>query len=114
MRLWVEFYLDEDVSVLLATLLRARGFSARTTEEEGRKRASDADQLAYATDRGWTIITHNRKHFEALDRHYRTLGQTHAGIIIATRQTEYPMADRLADLFNHLTADEMAGLLLYI
>jgi hypothetical protein len=30
-RLFIEFYLDEDVSVLVADLVRARGFIASTT-----------------------------------------------------------------------------------
>ena len=32
-RLFAELYLDEDVSVLLADLVRARGFVAITTQE---------------------------------------------------------------------------------
>ena len=38
-RLFAELYLDEDVSALVAELLRARGFDALTTHEAGRKGA---------------------------------------------------------------------------
>jgi hypothetical protein len=34
-RLFIELYLDEDVSVLVAKLVRALGFEAITTQEAG-------------------------------------------------------------------------------
>jgi hypothetical protein len=34
-RLFIALYLDEDVSVLVAELLRARGFTTQTTQEAG-------------------------------------------------------------------------------
>ena len=36
-RLFIELYLDEDVDVLVAGLIRACGFHAITTQEAGRK-----------------------------------------------------------------------------
>jgi hypothetical protein len=47
-RLFIELYLDEDVDVLVADLVRARGFEATTTQEAGRKGTGDDEQLAYA------------------------------------------------------------------
>lgn len=41
--LFIALYLDEDVNVLVAALLRARGYDVLTTREEGRLAASDAD-----------------------------------------------------------------------
>jgi hypothetical protein len=35
MKLFAELYLDEDVSVLVAALLRARGFDVITARDEG-------------------------------------------------------------------------------
>jgi hypothetical protein len=37
-RLFIELYLDEDVDVLIAQLLRARGFVVVTTQEAGQLR----------------------------------------------------------------------------
>jgi hypothetical protein len=34
-RLFIELYLDEDVDVFIADLVRARGFKAITTQEAG-------------------------------------------------------------------------------
>lgn len=47
-QLLIELYLDEDVDVLLADLLRARGFAVQTTREAHQLGRNDADQLAYA------------------------------------------------------------------
>jgi hypothetical protein len=41
--LFIELYLDEDVSVLVADLVRARGFVAVTTREAGQLHANDAE-----------------------------------------------------------------------
>ncbi len=41
-------YTDEDVSKLVATLLRARGFDVTTTSEQGMLTQPDSKQLAYA------------------------------------------------------------------
>ena len=45
-RLFVELYLDEDVDVLVADLLRARSFQATTTQEARQTGKSDAEQFA--------------------------------------------------------------------
>ena len=62
-RLFIGVYLDEDVSVLVADLLRSRKYDALTTLEAGNVRLSDAEQLAFATSRGLAILTHNRDDF---------------------------------------------------
>lgn len=46
--LFIRLYLDEDVNVLVADLLKARGFDALTARDAGQLQASDEDQLAYA------------------------------------------------------------------
>jgi hypothetical protein len=42
--LFIELYLDEDVDVLVADLVRARGFTVVTTQEGGNIGASDRQQ----------------------------------------------------------------------
>jgi uncharacterized protein DUF5615 len=46
--LFIELYLDEDVDVLIADLLRARGFKVTTTQEIGKLGKDDEEQLEYA------------------------------------------------------------------
>ncbi len=113
-RLFIELYLDEDVNVLIANLVRARGFSAVTTQQAGRKKKNDADQLAFATSQQWTILTHNRVDFEELAQDYFAAGKTHCGIIIAKRRDPHEIARRLLVILNHVTADEMIDQVRYV
>lgn len=113
-RLFVELYLDEDVDVLVAELLRARDFQALTARQAGQLGQGDASQLDYAARHGKTILTHNREDFQALHQHYAALDQHHAGIIIARRHPPYELARRLLELLNSITADEMQDQMLYI
>lgn len=62
----VSFYCDENVHVDVASLLIQAGHSARTTVEVGRIGAWDPDQLHYATDLDFVLITHNRRDFHTL------------------------------------------------
>lgn len=79
-RLFIEFYLDEDVDVLLADLLRSRGFSVTTTQEAEKQGQDDSGQLAYSTSQQKTLFTHNRIHFELLAREYFETGEHTPGL----------------------------------
>lgn len=113
-RLFIELYLDEDVDVLVADLLRARGFVATTTRDAGKLRASDAEQMAYAVEKQATLLTHNRVDFEVIAKHYRVGSYSHFGIVIATRHSPYEIVRRLLLILNQVTADEMQDQVRYI
>ena len=59
-------------------------------------------------------MTHNRGDFEELHRQYIAASRNHGGIIIAVRRRPYEIGDRLLQLLNLITADEMRNQLLYI
>jgi hypothetical protein len=113
-RLFVELYMDEDVDVLIADLMRARGYLATTTQQAGRLRADDAEQLAHAINLGAAMFTHNRADYEALAREYFASGQTHYGIIVAVQRPPYELAQRLLAILDQTMADEMENQLRYI
>jgi hypothetical protein len=113
-RLFCELYLDEDVSVLVADLLRARGFSATRTLEAGKRGRSDALQLSFAVSQQKALLTHNRLDFEHLARQYFAAGETHYGIIIAVRRPPPELTQRLLPILNRITSDEMQNQLIYI
>ena len=108
-RLFIELYLDEDVDVLLATLVQARGFAALSTVEAGRRGTTDEQQLVYASERNLTVLTHNRQDFEALAQAWHSAGRRHAGILIAVRRPVHEIARRLLTLLDNVTADEMVN-----
>jgi predicted nuclease of predicted toxin-antitoxin system len=113
-RLFIEIYLDEDVSVLIADLLRSRGFVATTTLEAGNLGCSDNQQLEYATDQRKTLLTHNRADFERLAQKYFAAGRPHCGVVIAVRRPPNEIAGRLLTILNSVTSDEIENQIRYI
>jgi predicted nuclease of predicted toxin-antitoxin system len=107
-------YLDEDVSVVVAAILRARGFEAMTARDSGQLGRSDFDQLIFAAKVGCVLLTHNRVDFERLHREWFQNGRPHKGIIIARRRSPAELAARLGQLLGRLPTDELPNQLLYI
>ncbi len=113
-RLFIELYLDEDVSVLVAELLRVRGFDVRTTQEAGRKAEDDEGQLAYAVSSRRALLTHNRDDFARLAQEYFVQGREHYGVIIAVRRPPHEVVRRRLTIINRMTADELEDQVIYI
>lgn len=112
--IFIRVYLDEDVSVLLASLIQTRGFDVLTTRDAGRLSTSDSSQLSYATSQNRALLTHNRVDFEALHRSLVTSHQHHCGILIATQRPPHEIARRLLVVLGEITSDEMYDQLRYI
>jgi predicted nuclease of predicted toxin-antitoxin system len=112
--LFIRLYLDEDVNVLVADLLKARGFDVLTVRDAGQFRASDEDQLAYAIKQQRALVTHNRSDFEELIQTYFAAEQKHYGVILAVRRSPQEIAQRLLVILNHVSADEMENQVRYI
>jgi predicted nuclease of predicted toxin-antitoxin system len=112
--LFIRLYLDEDVNVLVADLLKARGFDGVTARDAGKLQASDEEQLAYAVSQKKTLVTHNRTDFEELTQIYFNTGQMHYGVIFAVRRSPREIAQRLSIILNQVTADEMENQVRYI
>lgn len=113
-RLFIELYLDEDVSVLIADLLRSRGFVATTTQEAGNLGCADSRQLEYAANHRKALLTHNRADFELLAQKYFSEGRPHSGIVIAVRRSPIEIARRLLRILNSVTSDEMENQIRYV
>ncbi len=92
----LRLYLDEDVDVLLAGLLTARGYDCLTTAAAGRLGSSDDEQLRFAAQESRVLITHNRTDFEDLARAWWSAQRDHAGIVLALRRAD------VYDLARHL------------
>ncbi|MHB2020608.1 MAG: DUF5615 family PIN-like protein [Candidatus Xenobia bacterium] len=112
--LFISLYLDEDVDVKLANLLRARGYDAITTRDASNLNAEDSAQLDWATQQGRAIMTHNRVDYENLAKVYWGSGRRHCGIIIAPQGTPHELLERLVLLLDERTAEDAENLLLYI
>jgi hypothetical protein len=82
------FYLDHNVAADVARLLRGSNHAVITAHDQGLGAAGDDEHLLLAAQRGWTLVTHNRKDFLLLHdawRHWASawgVAEPHAGILI--------------------------------
>lgn len=106
-------YTDEDMSALVATLLRSRGLEVTTVPEQATLGKTDREQLEFATSLGRCLITHNRVDFERLHLQFLEDGKEHCGIIIVPQKNAYEVAQRIGILVNSLMADRIHNQLLY-
>lgn len=61
----ISLYTDENIDVLLKPLVRAKGITVITTQEEGMIKKGDREQLEHAVKLKSIFLTHNRIHFES-------------------------------------------------
>jgi predicted nuclease of predicted toxin-antitoxin system len=112
--LYGRLYLDQDVPVQLAGMLRAQGVDVVTTLEAGVLGQSDAQQLADAVTAGRVLVTHNRLDYEELHTAYLADDRPHFGIIIAAQRRSLRLTrDRLLDLLNRFDRDQLRNNLFY-
>ena len=95
--------------MLVADLIRARGFTAITTRDAGNIHKDDDEQLSYAADNHLAYVAHNRADFETRAMEYFANGKTHYGIIIAVRRPPQDLVRRLFVILNNVMADEMVN-----
>jgi hypothetical protein len=107
-------YLDEDVHHLIAHALNLRRWEALTTFDAGRRGRTDLEQIEFAADGGYVIVSYNvadfpRLHYEILDA-----GGHHAGIIVATQGDPIANARALLGLVSAFSSEEFDDQLLYL
>jgi predicted nuclease of predicted toxin-antitoxin system len=113
MTVFAALYTDEDMSALVATLLRSRGLDITTVPEQATLGKTDREQLEFATAQGRCLLTHNRVDFERLHLQYIDENRQHSGIIVVPQKNSYEVAQRIGILVNTLMADEIHNQLLY-
>lgn len=106
-------YTDEDMSALVATLLKSRGLDVTTVHEQATLGKTDSEQLEIASSLSRCLVTHNRVDFEKLHLQYLNENKQHSGIIIVLQKSAYEVARRIGVLVNALTVEEINNQLLY-
>lgn len=113
MSIFASLYMDEDMSALVATLLRSRGLDVTTVPEQLTLGKTDSEQLEFAASLGRCLVTHNRVDFERLHLQFIEEGREHCGIIVVPQKTAYEVVQRVGILVNTLTVDSINNQLLY-
>ena len=113
----MKVYLDEDLSPLIAALLRERGLDVTTAHEVGNVQLDDRAQLAYATREGRAIVTANVVDFIELAHETVATNTEHAGIVLVPSSFRGDEFQALADaIFQALKPYRggLHGLVLYL
>jgi len=106
-------YLDEDVAAVLARMLTARGYPAVTTPSAGRIGSTDREQLLFAVERGWMLVTHNRADFVSLAQDFAAEGRHHAGLVLCVRRPPRELADRISVVLHRHGGASRTDVVLY-
>jgi predicted nuclease of predicted toxin-antitoxin system len=110
----VSLYLDEDVRVLLAEVLRNRGYNATHALEAGRGGKSDEEQLAYAAKHKKAVLTHNIRDFAVLFKAYEAQGKNHSGIIVSEQLSFNELLRRVLRLLSSHSSDALLNKLVWL
>jgi len=84
-----KLYLDEDVRLLFAEVLRQRGYDVLHVIEAKREGKNDPERLAYAVKNPISILTHNIRDYILLAKEYASQDIKHYGIIVPSDQVRF-------------------------
>lgn len=110
----ISIYTDENIDILLKPLLRAKGITVITTQEEGMIKKGDREQVEHAIKLKSIFLTHNRVHFEQLFNELLKEGKEHYGIITATRLNVYELARRISSFLEQHSVKDIKNQIWYI
>ncbi|GIX48024.1 MAG: hypothetical protein KatS3mg131_2235 [Candidatus Tectimicrobiota bacterium] len=106
--------LDEDVRVVLAAILRQRGYDVVHVLEVNRTGKSDSEQLAYAVRQRRAILTHNIRDYLLLDRGYQVQGKEHHGILVSDQVPLRELLRRTLRCLSRYTAEELRNQVIWL
>ena len=108
------FYFDENIQTALADALNTRGIDVLATHKAGNVGAEDLHQLAYAADKGRTILSYNKRDFALLHFQWMRIGRSHAGIILSDQAPIGVILRRLMRLYYSVNMEDMKNRLEYL
>jgi hypothetical protein len=106
----VKLHLDEDLSPVIAEILRRRGLDVSSAHEVGTTQLSDAQQLHHTTQAERVLVTRNLRDFVVLAGDYIARGQAHAGIILVPAVFRGNEFAAIADAIERIVAANPDGL----
>ncbi len=104
----MRFFLDEDLSDVVAQIARNLGLEAQSAHEVGRRGLRDDEQFDYAAKHDMVMVTRNRNDYLALNDEHRASGKTNSGLLIVSRNLPSDRPDRIAHALKGW-ADEKAA-----
>lgn len=110
----IQIYLDEDVHPLIAHALRLRGWTALTTVEARRQGTSDLQQIEFAAENDYVLLSYNVTDFPRLHYEFIGAGNHHCGVIVATQENPGANARALLEILNIFSGQDLLDQLIYL
>lgn len=106
----MKLYLDEDLSPVIARILRKRGVDVQSAHEVGMIGASDDEQLDYAAREGRAVVTRNARDFRRVAHQRIREQRPHAGVIVCSPRIRGSEVHRIAKALEALARQWPKGL----
>jgi len=110
----IKLYLDEDIDLLLANVLRDRGYDVLTTHEAKMHKSDDHEQIDFATSQGRAILTHNVRDFHRIAKEYGKINKSHSGIILSSQLPFKELLKRILHLLHKHSAEDILNHVMWL
>ena len=107
-------YLDEDVRLLLAEVLRQRGYDTIHAVEVKMHGKSDPAQMAYAVKNHRAILSHNIRDYILLAKEYSHKGLKHNGIIVSDQVAFEKLLKRVLKFLYKNSKEELENQFIWL
>ncbi|MBI3303481.1 MAG: DUF5615 family PIN-like protein [Deltaproteobacteria bacterium] len=94
--------------------LRRHGYEAHSTQEFGNQRLGDEEQLTFAANRNWTLLSYNIGDFSDLHQNWIAQGKEHAGILLASQFNPARTFRRLLSLLFLAAPSDLHNRILFL
>ncbi|NWF94303.1 MAG: DUF5615 family PIN-like protein [Syntrophaceae bacterium] len=109
----MKFYLDEDLSPKMATILRKSGIDTLSAHEAGMCEVSDQKQLEFATGEKRCLVTRDKDDFIRLTVQFFNDQRPHWGVLIVPYTLLGDQFSRIASLIKKFASHHRKGLSSY-
>lgn len=110
----IRLYLDEDISPVVAVVLRSRGYDVVSAHEVEMKGKGDKEQLEYASKNGRVLLTFNARHFAPLAAEYYKNSKEHSGIVVSKKVNLSEMVKLTLNMLKKLRTEDLKNCLLWL
>lgn len=109
----MKYYLDEDLSPVIAEIVRLDGIDAVSAHDVGLVGVSDLEQLEYASAQKRCTVTRNRNDFIKLTVQFFNEHRSHFGILIIPHSYSGDRFKQIAEALKTYAANHKKGMTSY-
>lgn len=109
----MKYYLDEDLSPVIAEISRQDGVDAVSAHDEGLAGVSDLEQLEYASAQKRCMVTRNRNDFIKLTVQFFNEHKPHFGVLIIPHSYPGDRFKQIAEALKNYAAHHKKGMPFY-